>query len=227
MRLRIILMAGAAITSAIVGAVVHAQLSDTQTASGAINAAPAQIATLTPTATPTLTPTPTSVRPPPVPEIDKTVNGQQGPITVTQGNSVTYRWVVTSAGDRGFIATVHDDIHDTLDGECLFFGTAPTCEQSAVVILLTPGPITNTSSVLACAIPPWPDHCQAGFAADSVTVFVVTPTPTPVPPTPIGGIGIFPQVPGDGVAPTVIAGVTAAIASLGGAAWYVRRRRVP
>ncbi len=143
--------------------------------------------TLTPTNTPTFTPTntptatPTSNRLPPIPDIDKTVNDEQGPITVTQGDSVTYRWVVTNAGDRPFYATVDDDTHDALDGECTFVSVS--CEKSAVVTLLTPGPITNTSSVLACGIPPWPDHCQGGSDGDSVTVFVVTPTPT-ITPTP-------------------------------------------
>ncbi len=45
-------------------------------------------ATATLTATPafTVTPTPPSNRPPPVPTIDKTVNDQGGPITVTVGD---------------------------------------------------------------------------------------------------------------------------------------------
>jgi uncharacterized repeat protein (TIGR01451 family) len=127
---------------------------------------------------PTPTPTSTSERPPPEPAIDKTVNGVQGPITVTAGDSVTYRWVVTNSGERPFHATVVDSLHDALDGECTV-SAGSTCEKSAEVILPTPGPITDSAAVVACGIPPWPDHCgQAGYDEDSVTVNVVTPTPT-------------------------------------------------
>ena len=60
----------------------------------------------------------------------------------------------------------------------------------------------------------------------------VTPTPTPGTPTPtaIGGFGIFPDLAGDestnggaGLAAAAVAAMTAAV-SLGGAAWYSRRR---
>ena len=204
---------------------------------------PAEAGPVIPTNTPTATPT--SVRPPPIPKIDKTVNGLQGPITVTQGDSVSYRWVVTNAGDRAFFATVDDDTHDALDGTCTFVPAGDTCEQSAVVTLLTPGPVSNTSSVLACGIPPWPDHCQGTDDQDSVTVNVVTPTatatatatptptPTPIKPgdVPLGGSGVFPNVPGTGgssgvgygVVAGVLAAVTAGALALGGAAWYRRR----
>ncbi len=160
-------------------AIVLALLQARSHASTLVAAAPTNTPTSTPILTPTVTPTPTSVRPTPNPNIDKTVNGQQGPITVTQGDSVTYHWVVTNAGDRPFFATIDDDTHDALDGECPFVGfIGEPCEKAAVVTLLTPGLVTNTSRVLACGIPPWPDHCQAGYDEDSVTVNVVTPTPT-------------------------------------------------
>ena len=196
---------------------------------------PAEAGPAIPTNTPTATPT--SVRPPPIPEIDKTVNGLQGPITVTQGDSVSYRWVVTNAGDRPFFATVDDDTHDALDGTCTFVPAGDTCEQSAVVTLLTPGPVSNTSRVLACGIPPWPDHCQGTDDQDSVTVNVVTPTitptPTPIKPgdVPLGGSGVFPDVPGTGgsgvdygIVAGLLAAVTAGAIAVGYVAWYARRR---
>ena len=58
-----------------------------------------------------------------------------------------------------------------------------------------------------------------------------TPTSTPVPPTPIGGIGIFPELPGGGpdtggaaVLSWLAAGAAASAIALGGA-WYARRRQ--
>ena len=73
------------------------------------------------------------------------------------------------------------------------------------------------------------------LANATVTCAAPTPTPTstatPVPPTPIGGVGIFPGVPGGGAnggadgLTWLAAGAMAAAFALGGAAWYVRRRR--
>lgn len=139
--------------------------------------------TTTPTSTPppTVTPTPTSIRPPPVPKIDKTVNGQDGPITVNAGDAVTYRWVVRNNGDRPFHAVVDDDTHDALDGECSFVIVGDACERSAVVALTAPGSITNKVRADAVGIPPFPDPGPIVSVQDSVTVIVVTPTPTPTP----------------------------------------------
>ena len=64
---------------------------------------------------------------------------------------------------------------------------------------------------------------------------VATTVATPVPPTPIGGIGIFPERSGSletpassGSSTGVLAGIAAtavaAALALGGAAWYARRR---
>ena len=62
----------------------------------------------------------------------------------------------------------------------------------------------------------------------------VTPTPTPIKPgdVPLGGSGVFPDVPGTGgssgadygIVVGVLAAVTAGALALGGAAWYARRR---
>jgi hypothetical protein len=194
--------------------------------------------TPTPTATPGVTPTPTSERPPVNPRIDKTVNGQQGPMTVTVGDSVTYRWVVT--GDRLFEAHVVDDTHPALDGDCTAWDP---CEKTAVVTLLTPGPVTDTAHVTACGVPPGWDLCTLEGAEDSVTVYVVTPTPsaTPTPtPRPIGGIvGLPAQAgtsPGEGAGAAegsawpaggyaALAGVGAlALMAIAAGGWYARRR---
>ena len=75
--------------------------------------------------------------------------------------------------------------------------------------------------------------------AVQVTTFEVscpaTPTPTPgtPPPTPIGGIGIFPDLPGGdsaggsaGALAAVIAALAAGVATAVGAVWHNRRRRL-
>jgi hypothetical protein len=149
---------------------------------------PTDTPTSTPTAVPgepTVTPTPTSIRPLVNPHIDKTVDGQQGPITVTLGDSVTYRWVIT--GDRYFWASVDDDTHNALDGECY----ADSCDRTAVVTLLTPGPITNTVHAEVCGIPPSvPPECEDAW--DYVKVIVITPTATPTPAPDSDGDGCTP-----------------------------------
>ena len=72
--------------------------------------------------------------------------------------------------------------------------------------------LNQNSALVSCNAPP-----------------TVTPTPSTPTPTAIGGFGIFPDLSGDdsaggaGLASAAIAAVAAAI-SLGGAAWYTRRR---
>jgi hypothetical protein len=132
----------------------------------------------TPTTTPTFTPTPTSNRPPPEVSIDLTVNGQQGPITVAPGTSVTYQWIATASvepASRTIFVSIDDDTYNQLDGDCMFVGFG-TCEMSAVVHLVTPGSVTNTVQAIASASPPgFPVCCT--FDVDSVTVNVLSKDP--------------------------------------------------
>jgi hypothetical protein len=110
--------------------------------------------------------------------IDMTVNGQQGPITVAPGDSVTYHWVVTASVEppgRTIFVTINDDTYDQLDGSCSPY--TGNCEQSAMIALLTAGTVINTVTANASASPPgFPICCSQD--QDSVTVFVVEPTPT-------------------------------------------------
>ena len=85
-------------------------------------------------------------------------------------------------------------------------------------------------------------NATVGCAAPTPTLTstatpTLTPTPTftstPIPPSPIGGIGIFPGIPGDAAGTGGAAGLTwlaggavAGALALGGAAWSARRRRV-
>lgn len=194
------------------------------------------------TPTPPPPPTPTSVRPIPKPDIDVTVNGQQGPITVAPGDSVTYRWVVTNLGDGMFRAIVENWPDDALNLECSWVNPGYTCENSAQVTLLTPGPVKELSRVTACGIPPWPDHCEGGFDDDTVTVNVVAPasTSTPTGGPPVGGIAQLP-VPAaasaeetgagtegsgwsSGSVAALAGGLAIAVLAFAAGAWYARRR---
>jgi hypothetical protein len=185
--------------------------------------------TPTPTATwtpsdPTITPTPTSCRPVAIPHIDKTVNGQQGPITVTLGDSVTFGW--STWCNTLCSGWVDDYTYDALDGSCDY----GWCERTAVVTLLTPGPVTNTVSFYACTV----GLCGGcNYALDYVKINVVTPAA-------VGGIAEIPPLAGssakEAAAPAEesgwSAGTLAGLASLGAVAaaiiaasgWYLRRR---
>lgn len=124
---------------------------------------------LPPGCTATVTPTPTSNRPVPKMRIDLTANGQQGPITITLGDVVTYRWVLDlDRQSTGFHGSVDDEDYDALDYD-LALGCSPRCERSVTAQLLTPGPDTHTVSTSACN---YPAYCSS--AEDSVTV-IVTP----------------------------------------------------
>ncbi len=183
----------------------------------------------TPTPTPTFTPT--SVRSAPKASIDETANGQQGPITLHVGDSVTFRWVVTNSGDRPMYANVVDDALPNLDGDCSLISAGNTCEKSVDVTLSTPGVITNFATVNACGIPPWPDHCQGAWDNDYVKVNVVDRSASASDPA-VGGIAEAPdmnapppQTAGSTSPPyAALTGAGAAVIVLGAGGWYARRR---
>jgi len=185
--------------------------------------------TMTPTPCPACTPTetatstPTSVRPMPTAYIDETVNSQQGPITATLGDVVTYQWVVTcDCTGRAFTAYVHSSLYETLLGGT-FSCASSGCQTSASVKLLTPGPVTDTVTVDVCPIPPSP---SCGPASDYVKVNVVTGIA-------VGGIAEDPAVaalsshaaPGGRSYAVYILGATVAliVAAAGAGVWRKRR----
>jgi len=113
-----------------------------------------------------------------------TVNGQQGPIAVAAGDSVTYHWVVVASVEppsRIISVTIDDDTYAALDGACSPY--TGTCEQSTVVTLSTPGTVINTVTANARANPPgFPVCCSQDQDSTTVTVGGV------------GGLAIAPQV---------------------------------
>ncbi len=183
------------------------------------------------TPTPTPPATPTSQRSAPKASIDETVNGQQGPITVQVGDSVTFRWVVTNDGDRSFYADITNDVFHALDGNCSWVSPGNTCEKSTEVTLTTPGPVANFSQVDACAIPPGP-YCD--IEEDYVKVNAVLSESTATPDAPVGGIAEYPQLEPQAAsgshgssalnAPALAGLAAGAILLLAAGGWYAARR---
>ena len=179
------------------------------------------------TPTPTPSPSPTGAWPAPKVSIDETVNGDQGPVTVNIGDSVTFHWVVSNTGTQMVTAQIVNDTQHGLDSTCSQLWPGGTCENSLQVTLSISGPVVNTSNLRACDMK---GNCTS--AQDYVKVNVVDPLATSVPP--VGGIAEVPAPDASvrenqGLAwliPIVFVGVLASgtMLLLAGS-WYARRRR--
>jgi alpha-tubulin suppressor-like RCC1 family protein len=185
------------------------------------------------TPTPTPTATPTSNRPWVEASIDETVNGQQGPITVNVGDSITLRWVVTNLGPRRMDVWVTDELLPDLNDDnnnCFYLAVNGTCEKSLTVPMNTLGVFTNVVSVEACGIPPWPNSCEGIGGNDWVKVNVLDPAASTSSPA-VGGIAEVPDDATTGKSTSsstpfaLLTGIPmAAAAAIGAGTWYARRR---
>lgn len=114
------------------------------------------------------------------------------------------------------------NINGSFDITC---GATPSAESVTLVINATKSTGTFIGDVGSQA---------ADLASEMLTINCVEPPP---PPTPIGGVGVFPDIAGSAPSETpgspgtnagsltgVIAGATAVAATVAGAAWYARRR---
>ena len=167
------------------------------------SAGPAPTPTAPTTSTPTITPTPSSIRPARY-IFNLTANGQDGPIEVLPGSSVTFAWeLTTDVYYFSMSGTVTNDTFPELDAFCNPTPTRP-CEGSYKVVLSSLGTVTNTAHAkmtkvcFKCPVTTKDDtvivHVVAALStptatATSTATFTRTPTSTRTPPS-VGGVAL-------------------------------------
>ena len=149
--------------------------------------------------------------------------------------------VYTGLSDvRGAASTISSYSANLCDGSYdSIFGAFNAAIFTATEVVINAGVPNVGGLTIGCAPFPGPDGSAITLLRDEskgptpTATPTATPTPTPLSePPPLGGSGLFPEVPGAGgssgvgygVVAGVLAAVTAGAIALGYVAWYARRR---